>query len=110
MLLQERNSTFPKDDFPIRLSCIDVQRQTQTSIDVFREATIDDYWNIDGDKSLSEPSICVTRFELLSTNPPEGHMWRQGRLTKGICFFKTWKHLAERMVKHVEKISAQSHK
>ena len=61
---------------------LDVLRQTKTSSDVFQEATIDDYWHIDGDKSLSEPWISVTRFALLNKNLPEGYMCVQGRLTK----------------------------
>ena len=32
---------------------------------------------IDGDKSLSDAWIGVTRFELLNKNPPSGHMWVQ---------------------------------
>ena len=52
-----------------------VQRQTKTGIGVLHEATIDDYWNVDEDKSLSKPWIGVTRFELLNKNPPGGHMW-----------------------------------
>ena len=32
---------------------------------------MDDHWNMD-----------VTIFELLNKDPPEGHMWAQGRLTK----------------------------
>ena len=47
-------------DFPIHLNCIDVQGQTETSIVVLHEATIDDYWNIGEDKSLSEPWIGVS--------------------------------------------------
>ena len=43
----------PQDAFPIPL--IDVQRQNKTCNDVLHEATIDDYWNVDGNKSLSEP-------------------------------------------------------
>ena len=70
-----------KDDFPIPLNYFDVQRQTKTSIDVLHEATIDDYWKIDGDRSLSESWIRVTRFALLNKNPEE-NMWVQGRLTK----------------------------
>ena len=62
---------FPKDDFPIPQNYIDVQRQTKSS--VLHEASIDD-WNMDGDKSLSEPWIGVTRLELLNKNPAEGHM------------------------------------
>ena len=38
-----------KDEFPIPLNYIDVERQLITGIDVLREATIDDYWNIDGE-------------------------------------------------------------
>ena len=63
----------PKDDFTIPLNFVDVQRQTKTSLDVLQEATIDDYWNNDCDKSLSEPCIGVTRFAL-NKNPPQGNM------------------------------------
>ena len=99
----------PKDDFPIPLNCIDVQRQTKTGIDVLHEATIDDYWNIDGDKSLSEPWIGLTRFELLNKNPAEGHEWLQGKLTKKQVTTGPGKYLAGRRVKYVGKLSAQSH-
>ena len=71
MLLRERNNLFRWTVFPYLLSCIDVQRQKKTSIDVLLEATIDEYWNIDGEKSLPEPWIDVTRFELLTKKPPE---------------------------------------
>ena len=47
----------PKDEFPILLNYIEVQRQTKTSIDVLHEATIDGYWNVDGDMLLSEHSV-----------------------------------------------------
>ena len=47
-------------------------RQTKTSIDVLHQATIDDCWDIDGHKSLSELWIGVTRFEELNNSPPEG--------------------------------------
>ena len=59
----------PKDDFPIHLNCIDVQRRTNTRIDVLQVETIDDDWNMDGDKSLSELWVGVTRFAMLHTNP-----------------------------------------
>ena len=56
----------PKDDFLIPLNHIDVQRHIKTIIDALHKAKIDDYWNVDGDKSLSEPKIGVTRFALLN--------------------------------------------
>ena len=82
MLLQGRYSWVSKDDFPIPLNYVDVHRHTKTSIGVLHEAAIVDHWNVDGDKSLSEPWIGVTRFELLMKIPPQGHVWVHGRLTK----------------------------
>ena len=67
----------PKDDFPLPLNCMDVHRQTKTSLDELQEATIDDHWNMDGDTSLSEPWIGVTRFALLNKNTPERFSWFQ---------------------------------
>ena len=72
------------------------------SPDVSQEATIDDDWNIGGDKSLS-----VTRFAVRNKNPPETHMWLQGRLTKKQVASRPWK-LARIMVKSVKELSAQS--
>ena len=59
------------------LNFFDVQRHTKTSIDALQEATIDDCWQIDGDKSLSEPLIGVSRFALLNK-----------KHQKDICGFK----------------------
>ena len=81
VLLQERESLFRRTIF--RYLCITLMsRETQTIIDVLHLATIDDYRNVDGEKSSSDPWIGVTRFALLNKNPPEGHLWVQGRLTK----------------------------
>ena len=71
----------PKDDFPIPLNCMDVQRLTKSSKMYFERRPIADYWHMDGDRSMSETWIGVTRFALLSKNPPGGYMWVQGRLT-----------------------------
>ena len=48
-----------------------------------RESRIDDYWNIDGSRDLSDSWTAFTLFTLLSEKPPEGHMWSGGGLTKG---------------------------
>ena len=53
----------PKGDFPMLLNYF-VQRQANTSIGVLHEATIDDYWNLDGERSRSEFWICLPRFAL----------------------------------------------
>ena len=57
-------------------------RDTRTSLDALQEATIDDDWHMEGDKSKSESWIGETRLALLNNNPPEGYMWVQGRLRR----------------------------
>ena len=46
----------PREElFPIPLKYIDVTRTTHTNLDVKQEKRIDDYWNIDGSRDLSDP-------------------------------------------------------
>ena len=44
-----------EESFPIPLKYIDVSRTTLTNLDVKQEKRIDDYWNIDGSRDLSDP-------------------------------------------------------
>ena len=44
-----------EESFPIPLIYIDVSRTTHTNLDVKQEKRIDDYWNIDGSRDLSDP-------------------------------------------------------
>ena len=54
-----------EESFPIPLKYIDVTRTTQ-------EKRIDDYWNIDGSRDLSDPWTGFTRFTLLEEKPTNG--------------------------------------
>ena len=56
--------------FPIPLKYIDVSRTTHTNLDVKQEKCIDDYWNIDGSRDLSDPWTGLTQFTLLKEKPP----------------------------------------
>ena len=47
-----------------------------------QESCIEDYWNVDGSKELSDSWTGFTQFTLLSEKPPEGYTWSGGRLTK----------------------------
>ena len=67
---------------PIPLKCIDVSRTTHTNLDVMQESRIDDYWNIDVSKDLSDSWTGFTLFTLLKEKPPDGYMWSGSRLTK----------------------------
>ena len=53
---------------------------TQTNLDVMQESRIDDYWNIDGSRDLSDSWTGFTQFTLLDEKPPDGYMW-SGRET-----------------------------
>ena len=70
-----------EESFPVPLNYIDVSR-THTNLDVKQEKRIDDRWNVDGSRDLSDPWTGFTQFILLSEKPPDGYMWSRERLTK----------------------------
>ena len=63
-----------EESFPIPLEYIDVTRTTQTNLDAKQEKRIDDYWNIDGSRDLSDPWTVFTQFTLLEEKTPNGYM------------------------------------
>ena len=71
-----------EESFPIPLKYIDVCRTTHTNLDVKQEKCIDDYWNIDGSRDLSDPWTGFTQFTLLEEKPPDGFLWSRERLTR----------------------------
>ena len=71
-----------EESFPLPLKYIDVSRTTHTNLDVKQEKRIDDYWNVDGSRDLSDSWTGFTQFILLEEKPPEGFMWSGERLTK----------------------------
>ena len=50
---------------------IDVTRTTDTSLEVLLETPIDDHWNVDGERELSDAWTAFTRFILLNEKPPD---------------------------------------
>ena len=71
-----------EESFPIPLQFIDVYRTTHTNLDVKEEKRIDDYWNIDGSRDLSDPWTGFTQFTLLDEKAPDGYTWSGVRLTR----------------------------
>ena len=55
--------------FPIPPKYI-VSRTTHTNLDVKQKRRIDDYWNIDGPRDLSDPWTGFTHFTPLEEKPP----------------------------------------
>ena len=52
------------------------------NLDVKQERRIDDYWNIDGLRDLSDFWTGFTQFTLVEEKPPDGQMWSCERLTR----------------------------
>ena len=71
-----------EEPFPIPLKYIDVSRTTHTILDVKQERRIDDFWNIDGSRDLSDSWTGFTQFTPLEEKPPDGYMWSREGLTK----------------------------
>ena len=64
-----------EESFPTPLEYIDVSRTTHTNLDVKQEKRIDDYWNIDGSRNLSDPWTGFIQFTLLEEKAPDGLLW-----------------------------------
>ena len=73
----------PKEEtFLVPLKYIDVTRATHTNLEVLPEKRIDDYWNVDANRNLSDSWKGFTKFTLLKEKPPHGYVWSGERLTK----------------------------
>ena len=61
---------------------IDVSRTTRTNLDVKQECRIDEHWNIDGSRDLSDSWTGFTQFTPLSEKPQDGYILSRMRLPK----------------------------
>ena len=70
----------PKEEtFTIPLKYIDVTRSTQTDLDVMEEKKIDDCWNVESCKPLSDSWRGFTKFTLLKEKHPKKKTCGPGR-------------------------------
>ena len=101
----ESNFTRREESFAIPLKYIDVTRTTHTNLDVKQEKRINDYWNIDGSRDLSDPWTGFTQFTLLEEKAPDGYMWSGERLTRKQLTSRPdhlWPELWKSMGKHAK--------
>ena len=94
-----------EESFPIPLKYIDVSRTTHTNLDVKQEKRIDDYWNIDGSRDLTDPWTGFTQVTLLDEKAPDGYMWSGERLTRKQLTSRPdhlWPELWKSMGKHAK--------
>ena len=91
-----------EESFPIPMKYIDVTRTTHTSLDGLLEKNIDDYWNVDGERLLSDAWTGFTGFIFFNERPPDGNTWSGVRLTRKETTSRpysvwpdVWKHLSD---------------
>ena len=66
------------------------------------EKNVEDYWNVDGEKELSDAWTGFTRVILLDERPPDGYTWSGRRLTRKQTTSRpdnvwrdVWKHMSD---------------
>ena len=64
--------------FTTRLKCVDVVRQTRTSIKNASQHTLNDYWNDEREVLLPGEWIGMNRFQILRMKLPEGYKLMNG--------------------------------
>ena len=74
---REKHSTIP-------LKFIDVTRSTHADLDVLQEKRIDDSWNVDSSRHLSNSWKGFTKFTLLNEKPPKGFLLSGREIDKEI--------------------------
>ena len=98
-----------EESFPIALNYIDVTRTTDTTLDMMSEKNIEEYWNVDGDRELSDAWTGFTRFIVLNKRPLDGYTWSGWRLTRKQTTSRPDKLWPE-MRKHVSDASKRKEK
>ena len=83
----------------------EVHRRDQNNIHVTGRnvgENIEDYWNVDEDRELSDARTGLTRFFLLNERPPDGYTWSGRRLTRKQTTSRPdnvwpdmWKHMSD---------------
>ena len=87
----------PKEEtFPIQLKYIDVTGSTHTKLDFMQEKRIDDYWNVDDNRSLSDFWTGFTKLTLLKENFCKIYVVRW-ETDKSSNDYETWSRVARSM-------------
>ena len=86
-----------EESFPIPLKYIHVTRTTHTNLDVKQEKRIDDYWNIDVSRDLSDPWTGFTQFTLLEEKAPDGIYVVRGEINEETAYIQARSSMARAM-------------
>ena len=76
-------------NIPIPLKYIDVARSTDTDLDALQEKRIDDYWNVDSNRHLSDSWKGFTKFTLLKEKNLQSDICGREEIDKDSNHYKT---------------------
>ena len=96
-----------EESFPIPLKYIDISRTTRTNLDVKQEKCIDDYWNIDGSRDLSDYWTGVTQFLLLEEKLSNGYMWSGSEINEKTADIQARSFMARTLEQHGKECQAE---
>ena len=71
-----------EETFPVPLKYIEIIWSIHTGLYVLQEKRIDDYWNVDSSRHVSDSWRGSTKFTLPKETLPKGYMWSERRLTQ----------------------------
>ena len=76
-------------------------------MDVKQDKRIDDYWNIDGSRDLSDPWTGFTQFTLLEEKAPDGYMWSGVEINEKTADFQARSFMARTLGQGGEECQAE---
>ena len=76
-------------------------------MDVKQEKRIDDYWNIDGSRDLSDSWTGFTQFTLLDEKAPDGYVWSGGELNEKTAYIQARSFMARNLENNLKERQAE---
>ena len=99
-----------EESFLVPLKYIDVSRTTHSNLDVKQGERIDDYWNIDGSRDLSDPWTGFTQFTLLEEKAPDGYVWSGEEIDEKTAYIQARSSMVRAMEVSMGKHAKQKEK
>ena len=96
-----------EESFPIPLKYIDVSRTTHANLDVKQENRIDDYWNIDWSRDLSDPWTGFTQCIFIERKTSKRVYVVRGQLNERTADIQARSFMARTLDQNGEKLSKQ---
>ena len=96
-----------EESFLIPLKYIDVSRTTHKNLDVVQESRIDDYWNIDGSRDLSDSWTGFTQFTSLKEKTSRRTYMVRGEIDKAAGNIQGRSFVTRNLERHVKGIQAK---